>query len=637
VNFRIGSQQVLLLKAAFSSSKSEAIAALDRWWANVADFDEVRGTDANLFPQIYWNVGSQIQDPTLRGRLKGAARHHWVRNQYLIASGGQVLDLLAGGAVPVLLLKGAAIASSMDQDLGLRAMSDCDMLVPRDRALEVIEMLARSDLLEPGRASRRDLDVSHGITLALRKSRHAAFDLHWRPLRAVGAEELAEEMFANARPTAFAGRPCLVPASEHLVLHAIVHGFEWSPFPRYDWLVDTIKVLRRAGGTFDWCKLSETARRYRFGCMVGAALGEARARMGIAIPDGATRRLSRPFAVLERLEGRARLARTASRSVPTELLLALQGIRRQSRQHLEQPLFRSLSALAQSVLGPFSASRTFIHNDRQEPITYLLGWSAPEATGRWSEGRLASIALFAPGGARPTSLMLRCRPFAHRATRAHKVGVFAGLQRLGTMRWRKSGVGPHVQEVRLPETIWRHDTAILRFRVRTPASPIETGLNGDTRALGIFVEHMSVEPPVRNLAAAALDLSSAGADRDVMRHGWSHPETSGCWTEGKIAVLRWRASKDIAAGSTLHAEVAATAPGRKHILGRLAVNESWTMAFRCPPSTSGPRLSLRLPERIPAATEMVVSFEIENPRRSAKDPRRLGLLVRRVWLDAGTA
>jgi hypothetical protein len=638
VDFGIGSQQVLLLEAALGQDKAMAAEALDRWWAGIADFDDVRGTDANLFPQVYWNLGSRIRDTTLRARLKGTARHHWVRNQYLATNGGQLLDVLGQAGIPVLLLKGAAIASTMDDDLGLRTMSDCDLLVPRSRAVEVIDILARSDLLEPGRIDPRDLDVVHGVTLAMRKNQHANFDLHWRPLRSVGAVELAEEMFANARPATFAGRSCLAPCPEHLVFHAIAHGFDWSPYPRYDWLIDVIKVLRRSAGGFDWDELAATALRYRFACMVGAALEEARDEARIDIPDAILRRLRRPLAVLERLEARTRLSPAPARSVFEELLLALQGIRRQSQRDLRRPVLGAISILAQSLLGSFSGSRDFILNDRKEPVTHLQGWSAPELTGRWTEGKLVSCALYAADGARPTSLSLRAHPFAHRATKPHVVEVSAGWRRLGTLRWRSSGAGPYAQEIALPSAIWRKDTAVLRFRIRNPASPIETGFNGDTRALGIFVERMSVAPAPRDVAQAPLDLSSGGSDRDVLWHGWSRPEPFGSWTDGKAAVLRWRAARDIAPGSILRVDFVRVAPGANAIRGRLVVNDRWADAFSCSPSQGNLILPTDLPQHITAGTEMSVRIEIANPRRrraaNPSDERRLGLAVRRVSIES---
>jgi hypothetical protein len=641
VDFGIGSQQALLLKAAMGADKAEAAAALEAWWACITDFDQVRGTDSNLFPQLYWNVGSRIRDAALRGRLKGAARHHWVRNQYLVASGGRLLDVLNRAEVPVLLLKGAAIASSMDDDLGLRTMSDCDMLVPKSRALEVIGLLADAQLLEPGKAGRGDLDVVHGITLALRDSRHAAFDLHWRPLRAVGADELAQEMFAAARPVAFAGRPCLVPCPEHLVFHAIVHGLEWSPFPRYDWLVDLIKIQRRTESTFDWRRLTEVALRYRFGFAVGAALAAARDKAGLAIPGDALRILHRPLALLERLEFRARLSRTSTRSVGDEVLLALQAIRRQDRQSLKGPAWGAVPALAASMLGAGSAGRSFIHNDRRERITYLHGWSAPEAGGRWTEGKLVSCALYAQDGTRPASLTLRGHPFAHQATAPHVVDVFAGWRRLGTLRWRRSGAGPVAQEIGLPAAIWRRDTAVLRFHVHRPRSPIETGYNGDTRALGVFVTHLSVDPVLRDVAGKPLDLTRDGADLDVLWHGWSFPEAPGCWTEGKSAVLRWRAARDIAQGAILTLDITGVAPGEDPLRGQVLVDGRFMQAFRCPPAAHGLALSVPLHDPVPANRAIELRLKIDNPRRPVKvnrsDKRRLGLLVSRVSIRSARA
>lgn len=634
MDFGIGRQQVLLLNAAMCRDKVEAAAALEAWWANITDFDQVRGTDSNLFPQVYWNLGTHIRDRTLHARLKGTARHHWVKNQFLVASCGTLLDLLDRAGVPVLLLKGAAIASSIDDDPGLRAMSDCDLLVPKDRALEAVDILTQANLLPPGMAGPRDVDVAHGITLALHGNQHARVDLHWRPLRVIGAEELAHEMFAAARRVNFAGRSCLVPCPEHLVFHAIVHGLEWSPFPRYDWLIDTIKILRRTASAFDWDRLVDTALRYRFGFAVGRALEVARDKAGLEIPARVLRRLQQPLAILQRLECRVRLSRSAARSIPDELLLALQDIRRRSRTQLQRSAWQAIPILAASMLGSFGGSRAFIQNDRGEPITFLQGWSAPEPTGRWTEGKLASCALYAANGTRPASLSFRGRPFAHHATAAHVVTVFAGWRRLGTLRWRKSGASPFAQQILLPPSIWRGETAVLRFKCRQPASPIETGFNGDTRALGVFVTHLSVDPIVSDPSAKPLDFASGSADLDVLWHGWSRPEAQGCWSDGSAAVLRWRVARDVAPGSSLQIEIADVTAHAPDMTCRVFVNDRLGRSLSAPPSTKELTLSVPISAHYTAGQEIEVRFEFETPARTDKQTgkRRPGLQVRRISL-----
>jgi hypothetical protein len=154
MDFGIGPGQALLLRAALSTDRADAAAALEKWWKGIADFDDVRGTDAALFPQVYWNLGETIASPKLRARIRGAARRHWIANQYLITSCGEVLDLLQQASIPALFLKGAAIATTIEDDPGLRTMSDCDVLVPRERALDVIRILASAGLVEPVRIDR---------------------------------------------------------------------------------------------------------------------------------------------------------------------------------------------------------------------------------------------------------------------------------------------------------------------------------------------------------------------------------------------------------------------------------------------------------------------------------------------------
>jgi hypothetical protein len=463
------------------------------------------------------------------------------------------------------------------------------------------------------------------------------FDIHWRPLRGVGADELADEMFAGARRSDFAGRACLVPCPEHLMFHAIVHGAEWSPHPRYDWLIDTVRIVRRTAARFDWGRLAGIAQRYRYGFLVRAALAEATDKAGLAIPAAAGQHLGRAPAVLERMEARLRRSRPAALSVPQEMLLALQTIRRRDAATLARPALSALPALLKSFYGSPSGDRSFIHNDRKRRITFLQGWSAPDAAGRWTEGKLVSLALHAPEESRPAMLSLRGLALPDRAVPTLSVDVFAGLRRLQSLVWRRSGPDPYVQAIHLPSRIWRKDTAILRFRIRHPISPIEIGMNGDTRALGLFLEHLALDPAVRDLAGSALDVSSGGSDAAVLWHGWSRPEPHGCWTIGPLALLYWQAAREIPANCGMRIEVALVAPGSRSLRGAVAINGGRMTRFRCAPSRGNVHIDIAVPRAIAAGESVEMRIEIDNPRAPAEttrssDRRSLGLCVRRIAL-----
>src|SRR5262249_57605268 len=83
--------------------------------------------------------------------MKGVARHQWIRNRYMMETCARLMDLLGRAGIPVLLLKGAAIAAAIEADPGLRSMADCDVLVPRSRALEAAEIVTSSQLMQRGK------------------------------------------------------------------------------------------------------------------------------------------------------------------------------------------------------------------------------------------------------------------------------------------------------------------------------------------------------------------------------------------------------------------------------------------------------------------------------------------------------
>jgi hypothetical protein len=446
-------------------------------------------------------------------------------------------------------------------------------------------------------------------------------------------------MFAAAKLHEFYGRQCLAPCPEHLLFHAIVHGIDWSPHPSYQWLVDTTKILRRAGGGFDWDRLADVARRYHYRFLISSALAEAGRRTGVRVPDGARRRLHAGLAPIERREARLRRLKPSSLSSGDELILALQKFRRGRVKDPDPIALRAASRLAKSLLGSLSGDRSFILGDRGDRITLLHGWSAPDATGRWTEGRFVSIAIFAPERPRPTALKLRAHPLRGPNTGVQEVDIFARLSRLAVLTWSASGPDPHAQQLLLPTRIWRGDTAVLRFEIGSRGSPLELEMGGDARALGIFVEEISVDPPVRDLRGDPLDLSAQGRDRDALWHGWSVPEPEGCWTFGRLSTIRWRSPTAIQGRDALLVEVAMVAPSRGEIRGRFRLNQQCVGSFRFPAMTQlAGILRLPLTNAVAAGSVIELAIEVDDPQSpadaiGAADRRPLGLMIRRVWID----
>lgn len=633
MDFGIGPLQRLLLTAAFSLETSSAAAALDEWWSRVGNFDLVRGTDAALFPQIYRRLGANIRNPQLAARLKGAARHHWVLNQRLIGHCGKLVNLLISANIPVLLLKGAAISTLVDEDSGLRAMSDWDALVPRNKISEVLRLLAAAGVDGPQNFTESDLDSAGSAPLLDRETGRASFDLHWRPLRTIGADELATEMFMSGREIRVAGKPCMACCPEHIVFHVIVNGAEWSPYPRYDWLVDTIKVLRRFGPEFDWQKLADLACRYRYRFLIGAALEEAGRTPGVTVPDWVLKRLCGRPAPLERWEARLARANPTSLSLAADVFSLFQQLRRGDLASLQRPAYRLLPDLYRYFFGRRPTDRAAQPVQRVE---FLQGWSGLEREGRWTNSRFAFLAIHAAPTRRPTTVSVRATTMPNAMDIEQSVTVFAGFERLATLRWSKQRGNYHAQEIRIPAHVWRGGMVILRLHIHSRRTPIEEGINFDTRGLGICLHHLAIEPAVRDLVAKPLELSGESVDADVLWHGWSGPESNGCWTMGRLAVLRWRAARDMTS-AVVELEGVHAAPGRRPVRGRLTINNGSARRFKI--STKPGRTALQIPfaSAIAAGEAVELRIEIDNPRAPSRtgltdDNRPLGLSIRRVRL-----
>jgi hypothetical protein len=76
---RLSEPQHLLLRAALDPPDRalEWFAA----WRRLVDLNDVAGTEYRLLPLVDQNIGGHLPDDALKHRLRGIARHAWLRNR----------------------------------------------------------------------------------------------------------------------------------------------------------------------------------------------------------------------------------------------------------------------------------------------------------------------------------------------------------------------------------------------------------------------------------------------------------------------------------------------------------------------------------------------------------------------------
>jgi hypothetical protein len=158
---------------------------------------------------------------------------------------------LDAAGIPVLTLKGAALAQRVYGTIALKHARDIDLLVPPARALEALRLLEADGyaLVDPAPAlsgPQRSAFVARGYQMELADGRSGArVELHWRlsenPYLTAGIDP-----FAGVQMVALAGGAVRTLGDADLFAYLCVHGAGHSWF-RLKWLADLEALLGHLG------------------------------------------------------------------------------------------------------------------------------------------------------------------------------------------------------------------------------------------------------------------------------------------------------------------------------------------------------------------------------------------------------
>jgi hypothetical protein len=293
-------EQSLVLHAAIDSG-DDALHAYQEWRAS---FDIAQEFDRHVFrliPLLYDNLRHLGHHDALTGRLKGAYRLAWAKNQRLFEDTRPILGRFIGAGLRVMAIKGAALALEYYGNVAVRPMSDLDLVVPAAQA-----ETAAAILLELGYDPWRALDSD------VKRFRHAVrftapgpkeMDLHWHMLFDLPDEKLDEEFWATARPFRFLDHDIVTPDSTRALLHTILHGLRWNEEPPIRWIPDAMMILRRDARTIDWAWLVSFAERRCIAHRLHLGLAYLAGSFAAPIPQHVLSRLSGiALSWVERLE-----------------------------------------------------------------------------------------------------------------------------------------------------------------------------------------------------------------------------------------------------------------------------------------------------------------------------------------------
>jgi hypothetical protein len=305
----------LLLCTAGGPGADAAVRALlarggeDIDWTRLLQLSITEGTQPAVGRRIR-AAGGESVPPEAAAALRGIERAAEVRAAYLRRRLLDALEVLAPARIPVLLLKGAALACTTYGSFAERPMGDLDVLVEPARTEEAWSLLCAA-----GWSRRYDPEFdgwyagmhhlppladtrmpSLGVTLELHTELfppgHSPFALE------------AKELWREARPVAGLPGECFAPSPMHRLLHCCLH-FTWSHMLKLSaWRAFRDVAALCAEGSFDWEELVAAAREVRGATCCYWTLRLARMLAQVPVPEGvlAALRPAGPDAVLHLLE-----------------------------------------------------------------------------------------------------------------------------------------------------------------------------------------------------------------------------------------------------------------------------------------------------------------------------------------------
>jgi hypothetical protein len=230
----------------------------------------VKHAVASLLYQQVKRFGPSFRvPPDVLERLRGIYLINAARNMRLYHELSNVLKMFNDEGIPVIVLKGMHIAEIVYENIGLRSMTDMDLLF-RKQDLAI----AQRRLIEAGY-------YPHNNRLPL--------DIHWSiEHNIVPPLPIDEEgLWQRAEASSIAGVEVLVLSREDLLLHLCLHlsFHHLFGFAGVRTLYDIRETIRHYKTTMDWDELKGRAREWRAGNAIYLALLLAKELVSAEVPD----------------------------------------------------------------------------------------------------------------------------------------------------------------------------------------------------------------------------------------------------------------------------------------------------------------------------------------------------------------
>jgi len=243
--------------------------------------------DKAIFPQVYWtlmNLETEDLPKEIRRALKHKYHQNLARNMFLSDELLKIAGILLEQAISFLPMKGVILAETVFGNLGMRHISDLDILVEPRSLSRVISLLLEIGYMPADLSWAVDRDLRNAWDCPFKRdsSRIPYFlDLHWK-LRDDFLRLPEKILWENLIDFELQGIKLSIFSREITLLH-LIHHLHHHGYP-LKILVDVAEALRTNRDDLDWDKMMRYASFCRMTRNVVTALECVSRILEVSVP-----------------------------------------------------------------------------------------------------------------------------------------------------------------------------------------------------------------------------------------------------------------------------------------------------------------------------------------------------------------
>jgi hypothetical protein len=231
--------------------------------------------------------GRQVVPVPFRQSLENTYLATARRNLFLYHELQNVLHRLNAAEIPVIVLKGAALAETLYQNIALRPMRDLDLLVLPTDAARTVALLESAGYL-------RETEPQPGATLAYENEvalykpglEPYLLEIHWSLFDSLHYQQIPMDWFwESAQEVDTPSGQLLILGPEAQVLHLCGHMvLHHAQEPNLLWMHDLALFIYTHMADLDWALLLEQTQKAQLVLSVGSMLGRLHTEWRVPIP-----------------------------------------------------------------------------------------------------------------------------------------------------------------------------------------------------------------------------------------------------------------------------------------------------------------------------------------------------------------